>query len=58
MDKRPFLLTLLDPFDIGGLIAGKDKGPKFWEEADSNHNGHAREDGAMLPDGRAVGTKV
>lgn len=31
-DKRPFLLTLFDPFDIGGLIRGKDNKDKFWEE--------------------------
>lgn len=30
-DNRPFLLTLFDPFDIGGLITGKDKKTKFWE---------------------------
>jgi hypothetical protein len=30
-DKRPFLATLLDPFDIFGLVTGKDKKTKFWE---------------------------
>lgn len=31
VDKRPFLLTLVDPFDIVGLIKGKDKAKMFWE---------------------------
>lgn len=30
-DKRPFLVTLFDPFDLGGLITGRDKTTKFWE---------------------------
>ena len=31
VDKRPFLITLFDPFDIGGLIRKKDNKDKFWE---------------------------
>ena len=31
VDKRPFLLTVLDPMDIGGLIKGTDKKTKFWD---------------------------
>ncbi|KIW15280.1 hypothetical protein PV08_05325 [Exophiala spinifera] len=31
VDKRHFLLTLFDPFDIGGLIRGDDNKNKFWE---------------------------
>lgn len=31
MDKRNFFLTLIDPFDVVGLIKGKDKKEKFWE---------------------------
>ncbi|KAF7586612.1 hypothetical protein BBP40_008619 [Aspergillus hancockii] len=30
-DHRPFLLTLIDPFDIFGLITGRGKKQKFWE---------------------------
>ncbi|ORX36958.1 RTA1 like protein-domain-containing protein [Kockovaella imperatae] len=30
-DKRHFLLTIIDPFDIAGLIAGRDKEAQFWE---------------------------
>lgn len=25
------MATILDPFDIGGLIMGKDKADRFWE---------------------------
>lgn len=32
VDKRPFLMTLFDPFDIAGLVAGKDNKNKFWEK--------------------------
>lgn len=31
MDKRNFFLTLIDPFDIVGLVRNKDKKEKFWE---------------------------
>ncbi|KIY73550.1 hypothetical protein CYLTODRAFT_386713 [Cylindrobasidium torrendii FP15055 ss-10] len=31
-DKRPFLLTLFDPFDVVGIIIGRDKKNRFWEE--------------------------
>ncbi|GMG32822.1 unnamed protein product [Aspergillus oryzae] len=30
-DRRPFLLTLFDPFDIVGMITKKGKKEKFWE---------------------------
>ena len=30
-DKRPFLLPLIDPFDLGGLITGRDPKTPFWE---------------------------
>ncbi|QDS76748.1 hypothetical protein FKW77_001495 [Venturia effusa] len=30
-DKRPFIFTLFDPFDIAGLVTGKDKKTKFWD---------------------------
>ncbi|EAA30548.2 RTA1 domain-containing protein [Neurospora crassa OR74A] len=37
-DSRPFLLTLVDPFNLGGLIRGKGDGNvKFWEEEDGGH---------------------
>jgi hypothetical protein len=30
-DKRQFLATLFDPFDIAGLLTGKDGKTKFWD---------------------------
>ncbi|KAK4946974.1 hypothetical protein LTR10_014116 [Elasticomyces elasticus] len=32
VDNRPFLLTLLDPFDLVGLIKGHDNKNRFWEK--------------------------
>jgi len=32
VDKKNFLLTIFDPFDIGGLLRRKDDKDKFWEE--------------------------
>ncbi|KAL9618023.1 MAG: hypothetical protein Q9160_007212 [Pyrenula sp. 1 TL-2023] len=32
VDKRPFWVTLLDPFDLRGLIKGTDKKMRFWDE--------------------------
>ena len=37
-DKRNFLLTLFDPFDVVGLIRGRDKEEQFWQ----NHEGTGR----------------
>ena len=31
VEKRPFLLTLVDPFDLVGLITGQDNKNRFWE---------------------------
>lgn len=31
VDKRPFLATVVDPFDLVGLIKGRDKTSNFWE---------------------------
>ena len=30
-NKRPFVLTILDPFDLVGLAKGRDKSERFWE---------------------------
>jgi hypothetical protein len=31
-DNRPWLITVLDPFDIGGMISGKGASvDRFWE---------------------------
>jgi hypothetical protein len=44
-DKRPFIVTLCDPFDIIGALTNKSKvGKEFWEqnppEAEAGGNGH------------------
>ena len=36
VDKRPFLLTLFDPFDVVGLIKGRDKADMFWENEEKH----------------------
>ncbi|KAL8783871.1 MAG: hypothetical protein Q9195_009263, partial [Heterodermia aff. obscurata] len=36
IDKRPFLVTLFDPFDLAGLIRGKDKANMFWENEEKH----------------------
>lgn len=44
VDKRPFLSTFFDPFDIIGLIRGNDNKNRFWEHdgiggpKDEGHN--------------------
>ncbi len=30
-DKRPFIVTFFDPFDLYGLFTGRDNATKFWE---------------------------
>ena len=30
-DKRPFLITILDPFDLYGTVKGTNKETRFWE---------------------------
>ncbi len=30
-DTRPFFITLVDPFDLLGLIHGRDKESRFWD---------------------------
>lgn len=43
-DSRPFLVTLFDPFDLVGLIKGRDKDAKFWEveEDDGKDDGNGK----------------
>lgn len=43
MDKRNFLVTIFDPFDIAGIFKGRDMNKRFWETHE---------------DGRDAGTKV
>lgn len=37
-DRRNFLLTLIDPFDVIGMIFRTRKHEKFWEEGDAGRN--------------------
>lgn len=32
LDKRPFIVTVVDPFDIMGLLTGRDRKTAFWEQ--------------------------
>lgn len=42
-DDRPFIVTLFDPFDIHGLITGRDKKTRFWEMEDGTELEENRE---------------
>ncbi|KAH6886496.1 hypothetical protein B0T10DRAFT_530665 [Thelonectria olida] len=35
-DPRPFWMTLVDPFDIRGIVTGQSKQERFWETHDQN----------------------
>ena len=35
-DKRNFLITIFDPFDLVGLIRGRDKKNRYWEGQEQN----------------------
>ena len=41
-DTRPFIITLVDPFDLIGLLAGRDKNTRFWETATVDEQATAR----------------
>ena len=36
VDKRPWWVSVLDPFDLNGLIRGKDKETAFWEHEETH----------------------
>ncbi|KAI9655871.1 MAG: hypothetical protein M1829_000473 [Trizodia sp. TS-e1964] len=60
-DRRPFLVTLFDPFDIAGLIMGRDKKTAFWEAEEQRV--HAAEQAAHaqqhpVVDGKAKETSA
>ncbi|KAL2256340.1 hypothetical protein VTK26DRAFT_1819 [Humicola hyalothermophila] len=38
-DSRPFLMTLVDPFDVVGLVKGRDKQQRFWEQVGEGEKG-------------------
>jgi hypothetical protein len=33
-DDRPWIVTVVDPFDLAGLVGGKDKTTRFWDLSD------------------------
>ncbi|KAH8695492.1 hypothetical protein BGW36DRAFT_429370 [Talaromyces proteolyticus] len=41
-DKRPFILTFLDPFDVGGMLMKKKRHEKFWEEGNQGLSAGAK----------------
>ena len=45
VDKRPFLLSLLDPFDLVGVVMKRDSENRFWER---DGIGGPREDGSWV----------
>jgi hypothetical protein len=51
VDKRPFIVTVIDPFGIVGLIKRKDKKTAFWDLPE--YQGEASRTDAPLP-GRAL----
>ena len=32
LDHRPYILTVIDPFDLFGILTGRDKKNRYWEE--------------------------
>lgn len=54
-DTRGFLWTLFDPFDLYGLIRGRDQETRFWEgEERAVGDGEVREGGQVRQDGAKV----
>ncbi|CAK7208418.1 hypothetical protein SCUCBS95973_000095 [Sporothrix curviconia] len=37
-EDRNFIMTLLDPFDIAGLVGGRDKKTAFWDQPENGQN--------------------
>lgn len=52
-DKRPFIVTIVDPFDIVGLLTGRDKKTAFWEQQETDISGaeNGRQAAGMKPRG-------
>jgi hypothetical protein len=61
-DKRPFLLTLFDPFDLLGLFTGADTKTRFWDmepaELDALTAEHRRKKAEKLSQPRPIWKKV
>ena len=54
VDKRPFWLTFIDPFDVVGLLKGKDKANKFWEVEERGDQSLREAHGEPLPATKSV----
>lgn len=39
VDNRPFILTMVDPFDIVGMVTGRSGHQKFWEDGPAAKSG-------------------
>ena len=49
--ERPFLATLVDPFDIYGLVRGRDKQTQFWDEEEADVRGQKMSKTPAAPTG-------
>ena len=57
-DKRKFLVTVLDPFDLAGLVRGKDATTKFWENEQDHAIVSSRKEAASDSNARSMVAKV
>lgn len=37
-DRRPWYITFLDPFDVVGMMKGRNMNQRFWETHDAGRN--------------------
>lgn len=56
VDKRPFLLTMFDPFDVWGLVTRRESKNRFWEEDEKKMEAVGRQE-AVLGNAGLVGGK-
>lgn len=59
LDKRPFLVTLVDPFDIAGALKGQNMNKNFWEthedgRVELTHDGTSKAERGGVKDGVTV----
>ena len=53
-DSRNFIITILDPFDLIGLIKGRDK-QKYWErQEETNHEVAEKDVTSQAPEPKTV----
>ncbi|KAL2072120.1 hypothetical protein VTL71DRAFT_11463 [Oculimacula yallundae] len=63
LDRRPFLITMLDPFDIVGVVRGRNMKERFWEshegglgDAEGREGREGRKDGVSAAERGVAGT--